>query len=61
MLEAGGNAFYEKRNRKAKQVAESHPLKETVGITTMSYDVDRKEAGAIGTMLAARTRPSAAD
>ena len=58
VLEAGGNAFYEKRSRrKAKQVAKPRPSKETV----MSYDADQKEADAIGAMLGARKRSSATD
>ena len=67
VLEAGGNAFYEKRSRrKAKQVAESRPSKGKVETTVMSYDADQKGAdqkGAdtIGSMLAARTRPSPTD
>ena len=60
VLEAGGNAFYEKRSRrKAKvQVAESTPAAAT---TVMSYDVDPKAADAIGAMLAGESRLSGTD
>ena len=61
VLEAGGNAFYEKRSRrKAEQVAESRPSKGKVETTVMSYDVDQKGADTIGSMLAAQ-RPSSTD
>ena len=62
VLEAGGNAFYEKRSRlKAKQVAESGPSKGKVETAVMSYDTDQKGADTIGSMLAAQTRPSPTD
>ena len=61
VLEAGGNAFYEKRSRrKAEQVAESRPSKGKVETTAMSYDTDQKGADTIGSMLAAQ-RPSSTD
>ena len=59
VLEAGGNAFYEKRSRrKAEQVAESRPSKQTGKTTATSYDVDHKGADAIGAMLTAQMRTS---
>ena len=62
VLEAGGNAFYEKRSRrKAEQVAETRPSKGKVETAVMSYDVDQKGADTIGSMLAAQTRPSPTD
>lgn len=70
VLEAGGNAFYEKRSRRsrqaAQQVAEAKPAQEAVdtantvvdsSTTMMSYDVKPQAADAIGALLANQTRP----
>ncbi|TYR29869.1 cell wall hydrolase [Mesorhizobium microcysteis] len=70
VLEAGGNAFYEKRSRRSRQadqqVAEAKPAQEAVdtanavvdsSTTMMSYDVKPQAADAIGALLANQTRP----
>ncbi len=63
VLEAGGNAFYEKRSRRSTQVAEVEKPAETVvtDTTMMSYSVEPQAADAIGAMLADQTRPLAAE
>lgn len=63
VLEAGGNAFYEKRSRRSTQVAEAEKPAETVvtDTTMMSYSVEPQAADAIGAMLADQTRPLAAE
>jgi spore germination cell wall hydrolase CwlJ-like protein len=63
VLEAGGNAFYEKRSRRSTQVAEAEKPAETVvtDTTMMSYSVEPQAADAIGAMLAGQTRPLAAE
>jgi spore germination cell wall hydrolase CwlJ-like protein len=63
VLEAGGNAFYEKRSRRSQQIAEAEKPAETVATDTtmMSYSVEPQAADAIGAMLANQTRPLAAE
>lgn len=63
VLEAGGNAFYEKRSRASRQVAEVEKPAEAVatGTTMMSYSVEPQAADAIGAMLAGQTRPVAGE
>ncbi len=63
VLEAGGNAFYEKRSRRSQQIAEAEKPAETVATDTtmMSYSVEPQAADAIGAMLAGQTRPLAAE
>ena len=63
VLEAGGNAFYEKRSRRSTQVAEVEKPAETVvtDTTMMSYSVEPQAADAIGAMLAGQTRPLAGE
>ena len=61
VLEAGGNAFYEKRSRRSRQAVVQVAKEEapaTQASAVMSYDVDPKAADAIGAMLVDQARPS---
>jgi spore germination cell wall hydrolase CwlJ-like protein len=70
VLEAGGNAFYEKRSRRERQMAEAAATagkeraaaapSEAVALpsTAMAFDVAPQAADAIGALLAAQTRPA---
>lgn len=69
VLEAGGNAFYEKRSRggikamaAAKAARSGRQAKSVASVTevaapVLSFDVDQSKADAIGAMLAAQSRP----
>jgi len=65
VLEAGGNAFYEKRSRRRAAspvtVAESRPLQQgtnSSSVTALSYDIDQKSVDAIGALILSQSRPA---
>lgn len=60
VLEAGGNAFYEKRSRRDRQVAAAETGAQQAA-TPLAYGVTPVQADAIGALLAAQERPSAPD
>jgi len=72
VLEAGGNAFYERRSRRARQIAEaakpaqkevaaSKPGNEAAAPAALSFMADDKAADRIGTLIANQDRPVAAN
>lgn len=61
VLEAGGNAFYEKRSRRDRQVAAAETGTRQTAAPLAYGGVTPVQADAIGALLAAQERPSALD
>ncbi len=54
VLEAGGNAFYEKRSRRSKSTSVAEAKTGTAPAGMLSYEIDQSAADKIGAMLAAQ-------
>lgn len=72
VLEAGGNAFYEKRSRRTRQIADeskptqqvaavSEPAPQSTATGELSFTPDSTAADRIGALIAGQDRPASSD